>query len=243
MIASIALTLLAGGMPYYLLLERSGKFDSKTILLISGTLLLCAVALTGVVPIQYKGLLTTIALLSALFSIYRAAKTTNFYKLGYHLIFINAPFFILFESFSALYSLSLLVALGGLFIVARFYERNYGSANYHHITGIMLATPYMGTFLTFYLITLALYPPFPNALYFLSYMFHSTPDPLWYGVVIVVFFGNFYLAMRVMTETVFGKPNPNIHYVLMSVREKMTHAAVFATLFILGIYGLKEALL
>lgn len=240
--ASIVLMILAAGVPYYLFLEKSDRFSSKQIFLLSGFLLLCAVVLSMFVPNTHQIPLVLIALASAVFSFYKAIGTTNFYKLGYYLMFINAPFFVLFEDRSAMYSLSLLVTLLGIYLIARFYEKNYGSANYQYITGITMATPWNGTFLTLYLIALALYPPFPNALFFLSHIFMSTPDPLWYVVVATLFFGNFFLAMRVMTKTVFGRPNPNIHYVYMTANEKITHLAIVMILLVLSIFGLKEAL-
>jgi len=243
MILDIALLLLAAGVPYYLLLEKSTKFNSRHIFLFSSTLLLCAVLLSLFIPNEHKTVLVLISLVSAIFSIYKATKTTNFYKFGYYLIFVNAPFFILFEEEGALYSLSLLIALLGIYLIARFYEKNYGSANYHHITGITLVTPCVGTYLTLYLVALALYPPFPNSIFFLSYIFGSEPNLLWYIVVTTLFFGNFFLAMRVMRKTLFGRESSSIHYVHMTLKEKITHFLVVLTLLILSIYGLKETLL
>lgn len=243
MISSILFLILAAGVPYYVFLEKSEKFSSKFIFLLSSFLLLCAIVLSIFIPNEHLITFVLISFVSAVFSIYKATKTTNFYKLGYYLIFINAPFFILFEEKGAMYSLSLLVALLGLYLIGRFYEKNYGSANYHYIRGITLSTPYIGTYLTVYLITLALYPPFPNSLFFLSHILKAEADLLWYIVVITLFFGNFSLAMNVMKESLFGKPNPNIHYVDLSSKEKITHTLVVIVLLILSISGLKEILL
>lgn len=243
MIADIVLLLLAGGLPYYTLLEKSTRLNSKHIFLFSAFLLLCAVFLSLYIPNEYPTSLVVVSLIGAIFSIYKASKTTNFYKLGYYLISLNAPFFILFKDRGMMYSLSLLVSLAGLYLIAKFYEKNYGSANYGNITGITLVTPCLGTYLTFYLIALALYPPFPNSLFFLSYIFTSEPDLLTYIVVIALFFGNFFLAMRVMRKTLFGRPNPNIHYVHMTVKEKIIHSIILIVLLMLSIFGIKETLL
>ncbi len=243
MISDIALFILAAGIPYYILLEKYTQLKSKHIFLLSGFLLLCAVILSLYVPNEHRMLCVVVALFSAVYSIYKATKTTNFYKLGYYLIFVNAPFFLLFENEGALYSSSLLISLTGIYLIAKFYEKNYGSANYRHITGITLVRPYIGTYLTFYLIALALYPPFPNSLYFLSYIFKSEPDLLVYTVVTTLFFGNFFLAMRVMRQTLFGRPNSNIHYVHMTSMEKATHLVIVMSLLILSINGIKELLL
>jgi hypothetical protein len=243
MIAEIILLLLAGGLPYYVLLEKWTRLSSKHIFLVSSFLLLCAIVFQLYHLTEHSYLLVTVSLFGAAFSIYKATNTTNFYKLGYYFIFLNAPFFILFERQGMMYSLSLLVALTGLYLTAKFYEKNYGSANYGNITGITLVTPCIGTYLTFYLIALALYPPFPNSLFFLSYIFKTKPDLLNYTVVITLFFGNFFLAMRVMRKTLFGRANPNIHYVHMTLNEKIIHAVILILFILLSIYGAKETLL
>ena len=243
MMSNIAFLILAAGIPYYILLEKVTALKSKHIFLISGFLLLSAIVLSKFVPNIQTDSFVVIALLSALYSIYKATKTTNFYKFGYYLMFVNAPFFVLFEQDGAMYSLSLLICLAGLFFIAKFYEKNYGSANYRHITGITLVRPYIGTYLTFYLVALALYPPFPNSLYFLGYIFNSEPSLLWFTVIITLFFGNFFLAMTVMRKTLFGRPNSNIHYVHMTSAEKTLHTIIVIILLILSIDGFKEMLL
>ena len=224
-------------------MEKGKQLSSKHIFLVSSCLLLCAIVFQLYHPVEHAYSLAMVSLLGAVFSIYKATKTTNFYKLGYYLIFLNAPFFILFEDHGMMYSLSLLVALTGLYLTAKFYEKNYGSANYGNITGITLVTPCIGTYLAFYLIAIALYPPFPNSLFFLSYIFDAEPDPLNYAVVITLFFGNFFLAMRVMRKTLFGRANPNIHYVHMTLKEKIIHAVILILFAVLSIYAVKETLL
>jgi len=240
---SILFLLLAAGVPYYILLEKMTRLNSKSIFLLSGFLLLCAIILSLYIPNEHLTSLVVVSFVSAIYSIYKATKTTNFYKLGYYLIFVNAPFFILFEDAGAMYSFSLLVSLVGLFLIGKFYEKNYGSANYRHITGITLVTPCVGTYLTLYLITLALYPPFPNALFFLSHIFNSEPNTLWYIIVVTLFFANFSLAMGVMRITLFGRPHSDIHYVHMNSKEKIVHFLILMLLLTLSFFGLKETLL
>ena len=245
MMSNIVLFILAAGVPYYILLERIKPLKSKHIFLLSGILLLSAVVFSSYIPNEHKTPLVVISLISALFSIYKATRTTNFYKFGYYLIFVNAPFFILFEGegAGAMFSLSLLVSLIGLYLIAKFYEKNYGSSNYRYITGITLVRPYIGAYLTFYLIAIALYPPFPHSLFILSYILKSEPNLLWLMVVGTLFFGNFFLAMGVMKRTLFGRPNPNIHYVHMKTKEQIPHILIIALLLVLSGFGLKEILL
>lgn len=240
---SIVLLILAAGVPYYLILEKSKRLNNEKIFLISGFLLLCAIVLASFVASEYSSQLVIVSLLSAIFSIYKASKTTNFYKFGYYLLFINAPFFMLFiREQGVLYSLSLLITLSGIYSIAKHYDKYYGSANYHGISGTTLATPYVGGFLTVYLITLALYPPFPNALFLLSSMIKEQTTLLWYIVVVVLFFGNFMVAMRVMPRTVFGTPNSNLHYVDLTTKEKIMHFVIIIILLVLSIIGFKGAI-
>jgi len=243
MIINIIFLLLAGGLPYYLLLEKSDKFNSKSIFIVSGFLLLTAVLLTFFIDKAQTTPFVIISFISALYSIYRATKTTNFYKLGYYFIFMNAPFFILFEAHGAFYSLSLLVSLLGIYSIARFYEKHYGSANYLYVRGITLATPLVGIHITVYLITIGIYPPLPNSLFFLTYIFNTEANLLWFIVVITLYFGNFLVSMRVLEKSIFGKTNPNIHYVDLNFKEKVTHFTIIILLLLLSIYGLKEILL
>ncbi len=240
---SVILLVLAAGVPYYIVLEAFESISNRAIFLISATLLLGAIIASLYLPNEHVTSYVMVAFVSALYSLYKATKTTNFYRLGYYLIFVNAPFFLLFEEKGALYSTSFLVSLLGIYLVARFYERHYASANYHYIRGITLSTPYIGTYLSIYLISLALYPPFPNSLFFLSYILHAKADLLWYVVVITLFFGNFYLAMQVMKASLFGKPNHNIHYVELNSIEKVVHFIVVVGMMVLSVYGFKELLL
>lgn len=243
MLMSIILLILAAGVPYYLVLEKNKNLNNEKIFLISSFLVLCAIVISSFTASTYSSALVIISLISAVFSIYKASKTTNFYKFGYYLLFINAPFFMLFiREQGVMYSVSLLITLGGVYSIAKHYDKYYGSANYHGISGTTLATPYVGAFLTVYLITLALYPPFPNALFLLSSMIKEETTLLWYIVVVVVFFGNFIIAMRVMPKTVFGTPNTNLHYVDLTAKEKIMHFVIIIILLVLSIIGFKGAI-
>ncbi|MEA2072879.1 MAG: hypothetical protein U9O86_04780 [Campylobacterota bacterium] len=243
MIANILFFLLVSGLPYYIFLEKSDKFSSKSIFLITATLLLSAIFLSFFIHNEHSQILVIVSFVSAMYSVYRATKTTNFYKLAYYFIYMNAPFFLLFEEQGAFYSLSLLVSLVGLYSIANFYEKHYGSANYLYVRGITLATPLVGIHITVYLISIGLYPPLPNSLFFLTYIFNTEADLLWYVVVISIYFGNFLVSMKVLEKSIFGKKNPNIHYVDLNAKEKITHFMIIGLLALLSIYGIKEILI
>jgi hypothetical protein len=237
------LLFLFAGLPYYLIAERITMLKGEKLFFLSIALMLGGVCLASSFPQEHASVVILIALLSAMFSLYKATQTTNFYKLAYYLVFVNAPIFLVFDvAQTGLYALSLVLSLLGVYGIGKHYERHYGSANYHSITGITLMTPYAGLFLTVYLITLALYPPFPNALIFLYTIIEADVTLLWLVTVVFIFFANFILAMRVMAKTVFGKANSNIHYVELSSKEKIMHLCIIILLGLLSIWGLKEVL-
>ena len=184
-----------------------------------------------------------VAFIASLFSLYKANKTSNLYKLTYYILFFNAPMLVIFGTKeSILYGVSLLVSLSGVYLMGKYYERSYGSANYKSVSGITLVTPYAGLILTSYFTALALYPPFPNAILFLNGILNADINVMWYLIVVVIFFGNFLIAVRVMAKTVFGKPNVNVHYIDVAPKERVLHLAIFILLLVLSIVGLQEVL-
>ncbi len=241
MLTNIILLILFAGVPYFLLFETKMKLKPEKIFFVSTLLLIMGMILATYTPKEHTSLLTTIALFSAMYAFHRASQTTNFYKFAYYLLFVNAPMLILFDlTQTAPYAIALITALLGIYFIGKHYELNYGSANYQPVTGTIIVTPFVGGFLTIYLIALALYPPFPNAIFFLHSIFVADVDLLWFISVIFLFFANFILAMRIMGKTVFGKANSNIHYVELTTQEKIIHFILFGLLILLTFWEIKE---
>ena len=239
-ISNVILVILLAGLPYYLITERIFKkytFFVSSFLLILG---LIYMLFTG----SYPDAITIFpAILTSLFTTYKALKTTNLYKLANYFIFINSPVFFLFSlDYFVYFTFSLLITLFGLYLIGNYYQKNYGSANFFGIAGLAVTAPIVGFFLRLYLINLALYPPFPNAVFLFNSMLKDKLDLIWYTVIIVFFFGNFFVAMKLLTSTVFGKANPNIFYIDLERKEKFIHGLVTLIVVVVGIYGLKEVL-
>lgn len=243
MILDFILLVLFAGMPYYLLFEKNTFLTKEKLFPLSATMLIGGVILSSLLTHQMGIYVAIVAFVSSLFSFSKANKTTNLYKLTYYILFFNAPIMIIFGAQERmLYAISLLVTLSGVYMMGRYYERSYGSANYQSVSGITLVTPYAGLILTIYLTALALYPPFPNAILFLNGILNGNIDFIWYLIVVVIFFGNFLIAVKVMAKTVFGKPNENIHYIDISAKERLIHLGIVILLLVLSIIGLKEVL-
>ena len=237
------LLFLFAGIPYYLLFEKTALLGKEKIFYLSALLVVAGMVLSNITLETASVPFVMLALLSSLFSLYKANQTRNFYKLAYYILFFNAPILIMFEvKESTLYGISLLLTLLGIFLMGKYYERNYGSANYKSITGMTLVAPYAGLMLTIYLTALALYPPFPNSFMFLNAILSSEINTLWSLTVVIVFFGNFLIAVRVMAKTVFGKPNENVHYIDLTPKQRALHLTIFILLLVLSVLGLKELL-
>jgi len=243
MLLDIILLFLFAGVPYYVFFEKTNILGKDKVFILAALLVIVGMIVSNKFPQEISMPVIIVAFIASLFSLYKANKTTNLYKLTYYILFFNAPLLIMFKTKeSILYGIALLVTLLGVYLMGRYYERSYGSANYQSVSGITLVTPYAGLILTIYFTALALYPPFPNALLFLNGILNSDTHVMWYLVVIVIFFGNFLIAMRVMAKTVFGKPNDNVHYIDVAVKERFVHLAIFTLLLVLSIVGLGELL-
>ncbi len=243
MLIDFILLFLFAGVPYYVFFEKTRILGKEKIFYLSAFLVICGIILSHLSPQTASTPIAVVALIASLFSLYKAKKTTNLYKLAYYILFFNAPMLIMFQTReSTLYGVSLLITLLGIFMMGKYYERNYGSANYRSITGITLVTPYAGLMLTIYLTALALYPPFPNSLMFLNGILTADLSVLWYITVVIIFFGNFLIAVRVMAKTVFGKPNTNVHYIDLAPKERWLHLTIFIILLVLSLVGLEELL-
>ncbi|MCO4845260.1 MAG: hypothetical protein KC427_04500 [Sulfurovum sp.] len=243
MLVDFILLFLFAGVPYYVFFEKTKILGKEKIFILSVLLVIVGMVVSYKFPQETTMPIIIVAFLASLFSLYKANKTSNLYKLTYYILFFNAPLLIMFKTKeSILYGVSLLITLLGVYLIGRYYERSYGSANYKSVSGITLVTPYAGLILTIYFTALALYPPFPNALLFLNGIFNSDINVMWYLIVVVIFFGNFLIAMRVMAKTVFGKPNDNVHYIDVAPKERWVHLAIFTLLMVLSIVGLQEVL-
>jgi len=243
MLIDFILLFLFAGVPYFVFFEKTKLLGSDKIFIFAVLSLIVGMTLSCNLLREPTLAYIVIAFISSLYTYYKAKNTTNLYKLSYYILFFNSPLLIMFESKERiLYGISLLVTLIGVFLMGKYYERSYGSANYRSVSGITLVTPYAGLILTMYFTALALYPPFPNALLFLNGILKSEINMLWYIVVAVIFFGNFLIAARVMAKTVFGKPNDNLHYIDVSNKEKFVHLLMFIILVVLSIVALEELL-
>ncbi|RMA97118.1 hypothetical protein [Hydrogenothermus marinus] len=237
--------ILVGGIPYYFLfeiLDKKNKNLSKYFPLFSN-LLIIGLLLRFIYQVDFSYAFIIISLISTLITAYKAIKTSNLYKLAYYFLFLNSSIFLLIDiKYSIYYAVALIITCVGLYFVGNYYKNNYGSANFSGISGLALESPIIGFVLRIYLISLALYPPFPNAVFLFNSFIKNETSYIWYIVFGIVFFTNFLIAMRVLTNTVFGKPNKYIFYKDILGSEKFIHFFIIFLLTIWGINGIMEVL-
>lgn len=243
MLIDFILLFLFAGVPYYLIFEKIPLIKKDKIFPLAALLVIAGMFVSYHFPQETSMPFVIAAFLASLFSLHKAKQTNNLCKLTYYILFFNAPLLIMFKTKeSILYGVSLIIALLGVYLMGKYYARSYGSPNYQSVSGITLVTPYAGLILTVYFTALALYPPFPNALLFLNGILKTEITMMWYLIVIVIFFGNFLIAVRVMAKTVFGKPNDNVHYIDVAPVERFMHLLIVAVLLLLSVIGLQEVL-
>ncbi|HFU76762.1 MAG TPA: hypothetical protein ENK66_11005, partial [Arcobacter sp.] len=111
MSVDLLLLFLFAGVPYYLIFETTNILGKKATFLFSAVLFIVGLYMIQSYHFEASKTCMVIALVASLFSLYKANKTNNLYKLSYYILFFNAPMMIMFgveESF--LYGISLLVS-------------------------------------------------------------------------------------------------------------------------------------
>ena len=137
MLIDFVLLFLFAGVPYYYFFEKTKMIGKEKIFLLSSLLIIGGMTLSCMFPKETSMPFIIIAFMASLFSLYKANKTNNLYKLTYYILFFNAPILIMFKTKeSILYGMSLLITLLGVYLMGRYYERSYGSANYQSVSGI-----------------------------------------------------------------------------------------------------------
>ncbi len=240
-VIQVIFTLFIAGFPYFYFLK---KFKDKNIFYISISSLIIASFLNiYVVNIEFSPIIIIVSIFSSIFAGYKAYKTSNLYKLSYLFIFINAPLFLLIEAnYTIWYILSVVVTTSSLFNVGKYFEDKYGSPNFQSITSLTHKLPKLSFFLQLYLLSLALFPPFPNFIFLMNILVKSNMDLIVIIVFIFVFLANFFIAMNILSKTIFGKENEKIYYRRMQKEDLASHIFMLSLIISLSIYGLKEIL-
>jgi hypothetical protein len=240
-ILELLFLILMAGAPYFYFLKN---LQDKTIFYIVALSLIIGTIFSHIIiHTQFMDFIIVISIASSIFAILQAYKTTNIYKLSYLFIFISSPlFFIIDSQYSLWFIISILVNTAALFRVGIFFEQRYGIANFYSITALVTNAPKLAFFFKLYLLSLALFPPFPNFIFAIDILLTSEMNFINLLAFVVVFLGSFFIAMSILTRTIFGKENKNIYYATFKAKDFAIHLSILGAIVILGAYGLMEVL-
>ncbi|GAB6077440.1 hypothetical protein [Hydrogenobaculum acidophilum] len=186
-----------------------------------------------------------IAFLTSVLTFLLSYKTTNLIKLSYYFVFVNVVALFIFKDkwMFELYFGSMILSAFSLYLIALYMNKTFGSANIDSITGLVLKAPKLALFLRFSLMNLGLYPPFANALIITADIVKSHLSLDGYLIMGWVFFANFFMAFRIMSKSLFGKPNELVQYKDIAQSYLLVFSALFLVLTLAGFYSLMEVLL
>ncbi len=238
----VALVLM-GLVPYYFVAKNFKKYGS--IFLVLPTLGLGIYYFDDVVKTEFYRTLEIIAFSTSVLTFFLSYKTKNLIKLSYYFVFVNVVALFIFQNkwMFELYFVSLIFSAFSLYVIALYMDKNFGSANIDAITGVVLKAPKLALFLRLSLMNLGLYPPFANALIMILSVIKSSLSLDAYLIVAWLFFANFFMAFRIMTKSLFGKPNPILVYKDIGEAYLLLFVGLLLVPTIIGFYSLLEVLL
>ncbi len=185
------------------------------------------------------------AFFTSILTFFMSYKTKNLIKLSYYFVFVNVVALFIFKDkwMFELYFGSLIFSAFSLYLVATYMDKVFGSANIDSITGLVLKAPKLALFLRFSLMNLGLYPPFANALIMTASIVKSHLSLDGYLIMGWVFFANFFMAFRIMSKSLFGKPNELLTYKDIGQAYLWVFTVLFLALTLVGFYSLMEVLI
>ena len=235
-IVEILGALLVANLPYFLLYNKIEHTEYKILL----TLISVAV---GVLLLIDSGSLLFVRVMFSVgvasFAFYKARKTLNLYRLIPLIVAMHAPLLVVIDH-KATYFLSLLLSLVAFYLLGRFLERYYKSANMGALHSLVTAAPRFAFFLRLNLLNIALFPPFPVAVVSLISLLVVKVD-FW---ALLGFFVTFsmmmLLAMRINAKTLYGKQNDAIDYHDLEDVEMRIQLILFVMLLLFSLFAFME---
>ncbi len=235
---------LMGAIPYYLFLKSPKPKNTLMIFLISIIGFLMYSISPSISKNMYYDIFLLMAFATSVLTFYLSYKTTNLMKLSYHFLFLNtvSVFILPYKVFSVYYS-SVVIASALLYVIALKYIEIFESANFYSVKGLALTSPKLALMIRLTLMALGLYPPFSNSFSLLLGILKGDLNKIGYLVIGWIFFANFFMAFRIMKNTIFGAPNENVIYKDISGKSALAMTIVLLMLTLLGLSSFLEALI
>jgi hypothetical protein len=234
---------LMGALPYYLLFKSSKPKNALIIFSISAIGFLMYSLFPYLPKSSYNILLELMAFATSLLTFYLSYKTTNLTKLSCYFLFLNAvSVFVLSSHIFNVYYLSVLGGSLLLYTISIKYIEIFESANFYNVKGLALKSPKLALMLRLTLMALGLYPPFSNFFSLFFGVLKEHVSAVNYIIFSWIFFANFFMAFRIMKNTIFGAPNENVVYKDISGKTAIAMTFLLLLLAVIGFSNLLEAL-
>lgn len=236
--------ILMGAIPYYLFFKSSKPINALFIFVVSVVGFFIYSIDPHIPKNIYSYIFDVVALATSFFTFFISYKTTNLIKLSYYFIFLNAVsvFILPYKIFDVYYS-SVVIASALLYVIALKYIEMFESANFYNIKGLALTSPKLALMIRLTLMALGLYPPFSNFFSLFLGVLKGNFDKIDYITLGWIFFSNFFMAFRIMKNTIFGAPNENIVYKDISRKSTFIMTLILIILAFLGFANFLEALI
>ncbi len=236
--------LLMGALPYYIFFKSSNRQVVGIIFAVVFLgFLIYNFFYTMQNEIMYRAL-EIVAFLTSVFTFWQSYKTYNLSKLSYYFLFLNTVIvFALPHNLFYYYYISVYFESLFLFFLSMYYVIFFGSANFSNVQGLALKSPKLALMLRLTLMGLGLYPPFGNIFLLFAGLLKGGFDLYGFIIFVWIFFANFFMAFRIMKNTVFGVPNENIVYRDIDSKHFLMNSAIIIMLILLGIGSFLEVMI
>jgi hypothetical protein len=234
---------LMGALPYYILFKSPKPRNALIIFSISAIGFLIYTLFPYLPKSSYNIILEAASFATSLLTFYLSYKTTNLTRLSYYFLFLNAvSIFVLPSHIFNVYYLSVLGSAFLLYAISIKYIEIFESANFYNVKGLALKSPKLALMLRLTLMALGLYPPFSNFFSLFLGILKESANTVNYIIFSWIFFANFFMAFRIMKNTIFGAPNENIVYKDISGKTAIAMTFLLLVLALVGFSNLLEAL-
>lgn len=179
--------------------------------------------------------ISAISLLITLLSLVKIRSSHTFRQILTLYTISNLPLTILLEDYSYILSFAITVVIFSL--IAKFIKDSYGTDTYVGLEGLVLSSPRLSFFLRLNLLMIANFPPFLSFGIVFEYLLRSGISLLSLYIITLLIF-NFTIFTKLTNRLLFGKPNENVVYIDLPLRDTVLMGFLSLVNLVLGIYYL-----
>lgn len=176
------------------------------------------------------------AALTVILSI-RLVKTVYLKQMIILYSLVNLPVVFFLESDRKLYLAGYITTVLLLTSIRKFINRTYSTDSYLGIEGIVLASPRLSLVVRMSLLMAANFPPFINFGVVYNHLINTGLSATSIYIILTLLF-NFILFSKLTSKLLFGRPNSNIVYTDLNLKDSIVMGVLSLFNLIYGIYYL-----